>query len=198
MAVEQPRQSVGRSLEWPTHRAWARPSFDRRSPPLALIHLPTSRRSWGAANEVENVPNEFRSNWRRERDSNPRYGFPYTHFPGVRLQPLGHPSATFARGECVVSTMRAGRLRARTALRPHRRAAPGGACGARGRAHAPPARRTWPWPRRPPGDTTSTARLIAHAMASARPSAGSQRPRCRLARVSSHPTRRTNGHSRAR
>ncbi len=31
--------------------------------------------------------------WRRERDSNPRYGFPYTHFPGVRLQPLGHPSA---------------------------------------------------------------------------------------------------------
>jgi hypothetical protein len=31
-------------------------------------------------------------NWRRERDSNPRYGFPQTHFPGVRLQPLGHPS----------------------------------------------------------------------------------------------------------
>jgi hypothetical protein len=30
--------------------------------------------------------------WRRERDSNPRYGFPYTHFPGVRLQPLGHLS----------------------------------------------------------------------------------------------------------
>ena len=30
--------------------------------------------------------------WRREGDSNPRYGFPYTHFPGVRLQPLGHLS----------------------------------------------------------------------------------------------------------
>ena len=30
--------------------------------------------------------------WRRERDSNPRYGFPYTHFPGVLLQPLGHLS----------------------------------------------------------------------------------------------------------
>ncbi|MDF3064189.1 MAG: putative resolvase, partial [Microvirga sp.] len=29
--------------------------------------------------------------WRRERDSNPRYGFPYTRVPGVRLQPLGHP-----------------------------------------------------------------------------------------------------------
>src|SRR5579871_129968 len=31
--------------------------------------------------------------WRRGRDSNPRYGFPYTHFPGVRLRPLGHPSS---------------------------------------------------------------------------------------------------------
>ena len=31
-------------------------------------------------------------NWRRERDSNPRYGFPYTRFPSVRLQPLGHLS----------------------------------------------------------------------------------------------------------
>src|SRR3989442_1134098 len=36
-------------------------------------------------------------NWRRERDSNPRYGFPHTHFPGVRLQPLGHPSAVRIR-----------------------------------------------------------------------------------------------------
>ena len=32
--------------------------------------------------------------WRRERDSNPRYGLPYTHFPGVRLRPLGHPSSS--------------------------------------------------------------------------------------------------------
>lgn len=31
--------------------------------------------------------------WRRERDSNPRYGFrPYTRFPVVLLQPLGHLS----------------------------------------------------------------------------------------------------------
>src|ERR1700726_4575254 len=35
--------------------------------------------------------------WGRERDSNPRYGFPYTRFPGVRLQPLGHPSARLPR-----------------------------------------------------------------------------------------------------
>ncbi len=34
--------------------------------------------------------------WRREWDSNPRYGFPYTRFPSVRLQPLGHPSASAA------------------------------------------------------------------------------------------------------
>lgn len=38
--------------------------------------------------------------WRRERDSNPRYGCPYTHFPGVRLQPLGHPSGA-GRGPAV-------------------------------------------------------------------------------------------------
>jgi len=24
--------------------------------------------------------------WRREWDSNPRYGFPYTHFPSVRRE----------------------------------------------------------------------------------------------------------------
>jgi hypothetical protein len=30
--------------------------------------------------------------WRRRRDSNPRYSFPYTAFPMLRLQPLGHPS----------------------------------------------------------------------------------------------------------
>src|SRR6476469_1305447 len=29
---------------------------------------------------------------RRGRDSNPRYPFEYTHFPGVLLQPLGHLS----------------------------------------------------------------------------------------------------------
>ncbi len=29
---------------------------------------------------------------RRGRDSNPRYAFTYTHFPGVLLQPLGHLS----------------------------------------------------------------------------------------------------------
>ena len=35
----------------------------------------------------------YNDNWRRERDSNPRDGYPPTHFPGVRLRPLGHLSA---------------------------------------------------------------------------------------------------------
>ena len=39
--------------------------------------------------------------WRRGRDSNPRYGFPHTHFPGVRLQPLGHPSAACTEAHAV-------------------------------------------------------------------------------------------------
>ncbi len=30
--------------------------------------------------------------WRRDRDSNPGDGLPPTHFPGVRLRPLGHLS----------------------------------------------------------------------------------------------------------
>ena len=35
--------------------------------------------------------------WRRERDSNPRYGFPYTRFPSVRLKPLGHLSVEWVQ-----------------------------------------------------------------------------------------------------
>lgn len=34
----------------------------------------------------------WKEKWRTERDSNPRYGCPYTRVPGVRLQPLGHLS----------------------------------------------------------------------------------------------------------
>jgi hypothetical protein len=35
---------------------------------------------------------QFMVIWRTERDSNPRTAFTVTHFPGVRLQPLGHLS----------------------------------------------------------------------------------------------------------
>ena len=38
-----------------------------------------------------------KGDWRREWDSNPRYGFPYTRFPSERLQPLGHPSGHVER-----------------------------------------------------------------------------------------------------
>ena len=34
-----------------------------------------------------------RYHWRRERDSNPRYGFPYSGFQDRPFQPLTHPSA---------------------------------------------------------------------------------------------------------
>jgi hypothetical protein len=34
--------------------------------------------------------------WRRERDSNPRYGFPYSSFQDWRLQPLGHLSDDYS------------------------------------------------------------------------------------------------------
>ena len=34
----------------------------------------------------------FVREWRSDRDSNPGDGFPPTHFPGVRLRPLGHRS----------------------------------------------------------------------------------------------------------
>ena len=38
-------------------------------------------------------PREHHIKWRRGRDSNPRYGCPYTRFPSVLLRPLGHLSA---------------------------------------------------------------------------------------------------------
>ena len=46
----------------------------------------------GAFREVRQETEEARTKWRREWDSNPRYGSPYTRFPSVRLKPLGHPS----------------------------------------------------------------------------------------------------------
>jgi hypothetical protein len=35
--------------------------------------------------------------WRRERDSNPRNGFPFSGFQDHRHRPLGHPSASKSR-----------------------------------------------------------------------------------------------------
>ena len=45
--------------------------------------------------------------WRRERDSNPRNGFPFTRFPSVRLQPLGHLSSQYKLKKiCITSTQK--------------------------------------------------------------------------------------------
>ena len=68
--------------------------------------------------QIENASNEaLYSTWRRGWDSNPRYGHPHTHFPGVLLQPLGHLSnksivtfyATVRRYWCDLSRKRKSR-----------------------------------------------------------------------------------------
>ena len=51
-----------------------------------------------ASHSAGEVPSSM-PEWRRERDSNPRYGYPHTRFPSVRLQPLGHPSAAADNAE---------------------------------------------------------------------------------------------------
>ena len=38
--------------------------------------------------------------WRTDRDSNPGDSSPPTHFPGVRLRPLGHLSIGGGLGDC--------------------------------------------------------------------------------------------------
>ncbi len=53
-------------------------------------------RALATSNGVQSAANSVRiyiPGWRRGRDSNPRDGSPPTHFPGVRLRPLGHLSA---------------------------------------------------------------------------------------------------------
>ena len=42
--------------------------------------------------EEPDLSNKNKGWWRTVRDSNPRDGFPPTHFPGVRLRPLGQLS----------------------------------------------------------------------------------------------------------
>ena len=46
----------------------------------------------GVQSKISKNINEINVIWRREWDSNPRYGFPHTRFPSVRLKPLGHLS----------------------------------------------------------------------------------------------------------
>src|SRR5450755_1402397 len=51
---------------------------------------PTFARGFSARSLTQK--RERSGGWRREWDSNPRYGFPHTRFPSVRLKPLGHLS----------------------------------------------------------------------------------------------------------
>ena len=55
----------------------------------------SSARGWGSLAYALRFPSE--GIWRRERDSNPRYGFPYSGFQDRLFQPLTHPSAC---GKC--------------------------------------------------------------------------------------------------
>jgi hypothetical protein len=59
-----------------------------RDPPM----VPTVPMDTNTHSKVVRRTGTFRPVWRREWDSNPRYGFPHTRFPSVRLKPLGHLS----------------------------------------------------------------------------------------------------------
>jgi hypothetical protein len=65
-------------------------SFSR---PVAVLRFVREARGYWASMRTQ-ARGECcsRERWRREWDSNPRYGFPHTRFPSVRLKPLGHPS----------------------------------------------------------------------------------------------------------
>src|SRR5579864_3630911 len=69
----------------------------RRPPGLGACKIPESAPEIALPQSQKPELYQVFTAWRREWDSNPRYGFPYTRFPSVRLQPLGHPSGA---GEC--------------------------------------------------------------------------------------------------
>jgi hypothetical protein len=79
----EPRRKVARQRTKSREEGFARSrgTGQKQRPHWACEEAPgalENRAAWG--------------HWRREWDSNPRYGFPYTRFPSVRLKPLGHPS----------------------------------------------------------------------------------------------------------
>ena len=57
--------------------------------PYKIIANAEPERSEGEATIAQNPNSE---NWRKGRDSNPRYHFWHTVFPGLPFQPLTHPS----------------------------------------------------------------------------------------------------------
>jgi hypothetical protein len=62
--------------------------------PIEKPQIPLKRRVRADSIKSRNFLSGFcLQTGRRGRDSNPRYPFEYTHFPGVLLQPLGHLSS---------------------------------------------------------------------------------------------------------
>ena len=61
------------------------------------IFLGLPRRSFGLPAGLPRPQITENKRWRRERDSNPRYGFPYSGFQDRLFQPLTHPSAVWKR-----------------------------------------------------------------------------------------------------
>jgi hypothetical protein len=70
-------------------RSESRPATWR---PVPLIAHRWRDHWWDRLKQRSKIAKRLNNIWRTERDSNPRYPFGYTHFPGVRLQPLGHLS----------------------------------------------------------------------------------------------------------
>ena len=69
------------------HKTKQKGGCERTDQKLPLLH------SWpGGVHQIPVAHSHNRKTWRRERDSNPRYPFGYTSFPGVHLKPLGHLS----------------------------------------------------------------------------------------------------------
>src|SRR6202048_4429224 len=70
------------------------PSLKRRnsaiSSQVATLEKPHFIGRFSAYSLMEKLRGRYE--WRREWDSNPRYSFPHTRFPSVRLKPLGHLS----------------------------------------------------------------------------------------------------------
>ncbi len=65
-----------------------------------MQRCPANHRNSGKNSGLFSFNINMLGRWRRDRDSNPGDGFPPTHFPGVRLRPLGHLSNAHRVARC--------------------------------------------------------------------------------------------------
>ncbi len=75
----------------------AKMCWARRSWPIVVVEGMSGESCQSRASKLSELIAEVsgpgqgnQSNWRTERDSNPRWACTHTRVPGVRLQPLGH------------------------------------------------------------------------------------------------------------